>query len=652
MGLGKARRIAGRAHRGQTFGDGLFTDHLERVAGHVAAAGGSATQVQAAWLYAVPRRGVTSTELYRAGVPAAVVRLVETVQQGPADWPETFTERLLRDPAAALIRYAVLTENGDDHPHLFGRQHLRLAESLGLAAPPSAPAPPAPDALATPPSASVPVPVPMPDALATPPSASVPVPDALAAPPTAPVPGALAPGEHLGPFARGRQQRADAQAAAELLAAYRAEVAGPARTCCLTAVRGSIYALASKPDTSALEPIRRMSEQWWDAADDWERSVAVVARAAARNPADRALLLSRVDLADPNVATAAISGLAGPGDDAEISLLRQVVSGIEPRLRWTRREAVRRLRAIGGPAAEAALRDRPLDPVDPPWRDDRGWLAANRDRALPLLLEQVTEQLWWHEGPFALGELRAVEAVPTLSRMAQAGSAQISSIEALGKIGSRDAVPTLIDLAGHTDPEVRDHALRALDRIGGPEVTAVAVTACDDPDPVVRDRAARVLARHGDERAVTALIRLCDTVHVGRAAAALGRIGDPRAVPTLWQVFRTSPGRRARHAAGRSLAAIDGPKQYLYLAGSDVHVRRAYFWLLGRKPDWKPQKELLEALTDSDPITRVNAIGALARLGDRAAAEPVRELRDDPDPRVRAAAGAASHQLRRHFGIC
>ncbi|WP_433789272.1 HEAT repeat domain-containing protein [Actinoplanes sp. CA-252034] len=59
----------------------------------------------------------------------------------------------------------------------------------------------------------------------------------------------------------------------------------------------------------------------------------------------------------------------------------------------------------------------------------------------------------------------------------------------------------------------------------------------------------------------------------------------------------------------------------------------------------------MKALADDDPLCRAHAATALARLGDRAAAKPVRALRDDPDPRVRAAAGTASQRLRRRFGL-
>jgi HEAT repeat protein len=588
MGPGRARRIAAWAHRGQLSGGGLFADHLERVARLVSDAGGSATVVQAAWLYAAPTRGVTVLDLYRAGIPAAVVRLVERLQMAPSEWPALFTERLLRDPEAALVRWAVHTDRGHAGNTWWRDQHVRLAESLGLDGPPD----------------------------------------------DSPAPRSRARFPGRGPDLASLDLP-------ELVAVYRAEKAGPARSSHLADIRGVIYTRAS--DSSGR--VHSDLDQWWDSADDWECMVAVIARAAAHDPADRAAFLTKVDVDRPNVAAAAIRALTGPGDDEEIDILTPVATGTDNGLRWARSAAVTRLHAIGGPHATAVLRARPMLPLDPPWRDDPGWLAEHAATVVPALIERVMQPEWSHEGPFALGELRAVEAVPVLCRLARSAGMPVSAVEALGKIGAAEAVPTLLELTGHRHPDIRDHALRALARIGDPRAVDAAVTACDDPHPVVRDRAAMVLARHGDERAVTALIRLCDTPHAARAVAALTRIGDPRALPALWHAFRTAPDRRTRHAAGRGLAAIDGPNAHVYGAGP--HVSRAYVWLLGHKPDWKPHYQLRRMINDDDPGVRANTATALARLGDRADAKAIRALLDDPDPRVRAAAAEASRRLSR-----
>jgi (p)ppGpp synthase/HD superfamily hydrolase len=82
--MAKSRRIAERAHRGQLYaGGGLFVDHLQRVADDVAQLGGTEPVVQAAWLHNVPAAGVDVRELLTRGVPAAVVRVVNTVQHRP-----------------------------------------------------------------------------------------------------------------------------------------------------------------------------------------------------------------------------------------------------------------------------------------------------------------------------------------------------------------------------------------------------------------------------------------------------------------------------------------------------------------------------------------------------------------------------------------
>ncbi len=63
----------------------------------------------------------------------------------------------------------------------------------------------------------------------------------------------------------------------------------------------------------------------------------------------------------------------------------------------------------------------------------------------------------------------------------------------LRKIGDSRAVDYLLRVSGHSDPRVRNEALRTLGEIGG-EKAAVAVGEClDDPEPFVRTAAARAL---------------------------------------------------------------------------------------------------------------------------------------------------------------
>ena len=403
----------------------------------------------------------------------------------------------------------------------------------------------------------------------------------------------------------------------------------------------AIYRIVTKPGNAASPQVTELVARWWDSADPWEQAIAV------RAVDDRAALMAKLSSPHHLVVHAAIEGLHGPHDTAEIEALGAIVSRPDPGWSPQREAAIRRLVEIGGPRALAALDGCFLAPGRPPWRLDRDWLRRNGERVTGFLVERLTEPAWRLEATYALGELRARQAVgPLCQALTTAEYGWVFFIEALGKIGAVEAVPVLLEHARHHDHEVRDHALRALAHIDDPRVGPAAIAACYDPHPEVRDRAARVLARRGDERAVPQLIRLCDTHHAPIAAEALARVGDARAVPTLWRLFAQAPDRLTRHAAGRALARIDEARmQYVY--GARVEVRRAYMWLLGHKPQWSPRHHLVHGLHDEDAGVRVRAAEALAHLGDPATVERIQPLLGDPDARVRRAAAAALQRLAR-----
>lgn len=611
MGMAKARRIAADAHRGQLLaGGGLVVDHLERVARTVSELTDSPVARQAAWLYAVRGAGLSVWDLYRMDIPAKVVDIVNVLPSQPVE-PLRHLDYVLTLPDAALVRFAVLV---DWYVHVadeWGRTQwhyelTRIVERLGL---------------------------PWPSAV----SRVTDEPKAVQVdPPTE--------GGHWDQFAQSLSELRDVRSLPVLLTGYHEVVGDDARSCCLQQIRAAVSLTVTAPRNAGSPVVDELIERWWNSADSWEVFVAVSARSAARDPAHRPLLLDKVAAGPVSVVQAAIEGLHGAGDSHEVELLRRVVAVSGPDWRWARHAAAVRLIEIGGPEADAALGDRHLSPLDPPWRDDPTWLAKYGTQAIPVLVENLSDPQWWHDATYALGELRADEAVGALCAAVAAGSYPASAIVALAKIGSADAVPTLIECLDDSRAEVRDHALLALDRIGCPGIVDLAIAACGDPEPFVRVRAARVLARHGDERAVPTLIVLCDGRHAAIAVDALVRIGDPRALPTLWYLFQHSPEKTVRHTAGRGLVRIDGPRTWIQ-PWNDVRVRRAHTWLLGHKPQWDPGRQLQRAVDDDDPLVRAHAVRALARLGDPAGAEPVRGRLADPDPQVRANAATALGRL-------
>ncbi|MEU8074703.1 HEAT repeat domain-containing protein [Catellatospora citrea] len=173
-------------------------------------------------------------------------------------------------------------------------------------------------------------------------------------------------GEHWGPFARRLQATRHPRALPALLEAHDALRREP-RFCCVGAVRAAIYEVATARENAASGPVADLVSRWWDSPDAWEEMVAVTARAGTPEDAERPALLEKVRSARPAVATAAIEGLCGMSDAAEIEALRDVVSRPDPTLRWAHDAASRRLAEIGTPEAQAALANRYIDPTEHLW---------------------------------------------------------------------------------------------------------------------------------------------------------------------------------------------------------------------------------------------------------------------------------------------
>ncbi|GAA1359407.1 HEAT repeat domain-containing protein [Catellatospora chokoriensis] len=196
---------------------------------------------------------------------------------------------------------------------------------------------------------------------------------AYASQPVAPVPDPAfderpAADEHWGPFARRLQAARDPRALPALLEAHDTLRREP-RFCCVGAVRAAIYEIATARENAASAPVADLVDRWWNSSEAWEEMVAVAARAGGQEETERPALLEKVRSARPTVITAAIEGLCGMSDAAEIEALREVVSRPDPMLHWAHQAAARRLAEIGTPDAEAALAQRFVDP-DGLWRED------------------------------------------------------------------------------------------------------------------------------------------------------------------------------------------------------------------------------------------------------------------------------------------
>ena len=123
----------------------------------------------------------------------------------------------------------------------------------------------------------------------------------------------------------------------------------------------------------------------------------------------------------------------------------------------------------------------------------------------------------------ALGRLRSREAVPTLARLAGSGAAadRLAAVEALDAIGSRECIPILVTALEDPDAAVADRAESALlapDMPRGPVVDSLGRHILKSG---AKERMARLLGSAGGEAAHDALIALLNSPDEASILAAL-----------------------------------------------------------------------------------------------------------------------------------
>ncbi len=266
----------------------------------------------------------------------------------------------------------------------------------------------------------------------------------------------------------------------------------------------------------------------------------------------------------------------------------------------------------------------------------------------------------------------ALDHVLTRLREAQDEGTTIFLAQLAYEVGSRDAVPILIDIAaersptvraavieivgaaglvvpevlqlctggiGDPDPNVRRAALAVLEEQSGPEnlpLLGLALDLLRDDDLGVRTRAISLLLRSGDfyylttaASALNELLARDDATLRARALTVLGEMGDPRFVRTL-APFISDPAETVRRAAMCAIAAVTtdaSPAWARQLALESAQkaiddpaeaVRLYAVQLLGSLGPSEARASLLQLLRDSSPRVRENARQALERMGSDA----------------------------------
>jgi HEAT repeat protein len=245
------------------------------------------------------------------------------------------------------------------------------------------------------------------------------------------------------------------------------------------------------------------------------------------------------------------------------------------------------------------------------------------------------------------GDRLAVE--PLIARLHdEKPSVRAVSASALANLGDRRVVGPLIEAL--SDPiwgEELRFVAKALGDLGDQTAVGPLISALEHKNGQVRSFAATALARLGDPRAIPPLIDLLEGDGPrGMVALALAEFGQP-AVDPLTKLLR-DPDKDVRLFAADALLKIGDPAAADPLSQllGDEHIlvrEKAIQGLVKIGPAAVPF--LVKTLEFGQEKALVSAIEALGELGDPRAIEPLRELLDHENARVRAGAEAALAKL-------
>lgn len=228
---------------------------------------------------------------------------------------------------------------------------------------------------------------------------------------------------------------------------------------------------------------------------------------------------------------------------------------------------------------------------------------------------------------WTLGQQRNKNAAPRLIRKLEDASAKIKEqiVISLGRISDVSAIQPLVAIMQNIyEPDwLRAYAANALGAIGSPEAIPALIAYMDDLTAPYRDSAAWAIERIKDPRAkeilVQALFRESDQYTLGTTLYALGELGATDATNTIitWLQRITNP----------------------YVIEDAVYA-------LGKLGGEPSIRELIRQLSNVDAIVRMRAANSLALVGDESSLEPLTALIMDGAEFVRRSAATALNSVR------
>jgi HEAT repeat protein len=186
-----------------------------------------------------------------------------------------------------------------------------------------------------------------------------------------------------------------------------------------------------------------------------------------------------------------------------------------------------------------------------------------RDRLLAALADES-----WRVRRLAVDRLTQLEPsldfvsdlVGLLGQRGETGTRNAAA-SVLSQLGSA-AVPPVLALLAHPDPDQRKFAADILCELARPEATEALVAALDDPDANVRVAAAEALGHLGGASAHAAMLRLLDSADPMLRVCALEGLAEQRSPPPLPALAPALLDRLTRASAFRVLGLVEHPSAF------------------------------------------------------------------------------------------
>lgn len=161
------------------------------------------------------------------------------------------------------------------------------------------------------------------------------------------------------------------------------------------------------------------------------------------------------------------------------------------------------------------------------------------------------------------GDVNGLKAILTDDRLI--AFKRICAAEALGSMGTKVAIPSLISALNDKDASVSAAAASALEKLPDKSAVSPLIELLKRPDDIVVRHAALALGKHGDSAAVEPLLTVlnaqADNPDITIAAIdALSEIKDRRAVESIIKSLKESKHSTVREHAVRALGKIGDPR--------------------------------------------------------------------------------------------